>query len=374
MALRKRGIQVFRIQEGRNNQKENNIIVYNARTKPEQNLNWAIGTLEEMIGIPARDVIDVQLYGPNILEQYKIETIKNSLGEKSPDVAKEWNYLRNGDILPTMFANSSNRKVWWVCSECGYEWQATIVNRSAGHGCPKCAIAANAKQRATANPGLSFADKHPDLLEEWNYSKNDGKSPYLANGNSHEKVWWTCSKCGYEWQASLAKRSFGRGCPVCNHRIVIPGKNDFLVEYPQLDKEWDYSKNTGIDPHKLSAKSHVKVHWRCVKCGNEWLAEIATRTGGSGCPKCGKKSTAKKLSSPPEGQSLGDLFPELVAEWDYIKNDPLAAYQVYPKSTKKAWWKWQKCGHEWQAVIASRAKGTKCPLCSGHDEMPAILS
>ncbi|MBR5678792.1 MAG: zinc-ribbon domain-containing protein, partial [Paludibacteraceae bacterium] len=54
------------------------------------------------------------------------------------------------------------------------------------------------------------------------------------------------------------------------------------------------------------------------------------------------------------------------AEWDYIKNDSLTAYQVYPKSTKKVWWKCQKCGHEWQAVIASRAKGTKCPLCSGH--------
>ena len=44
----------------------------------------------------------------------------------------------------------------------------------------------------------------------------------------------------------------------------------------------------------------------------------------------------------------------------------MTAYQVYPKSTKKVWWKCQKCGHEWQAVIASRAKGTKCPLCSGH--------
>ena len=28
------------------------------------------------------------------------------------------------------------------------------------------------------------------------------------------------------------------------------------------------------------------AHWRCVKCGHDWLATISHRVGGTGCPKC----------------------------------------------------------------------------------------
>lgn len=52
----------------------------------------------------------------------------------------------------------------------------------------------------------------------------------------------------------------------------------------------------------------------------------------------------------------------LMDEWDYDKNDvsPVAFTQG---SSRKVWWKCKK-GHSWEATIASRIRGNKCPYCS----------
>ena len=36
-----------------------------------------------------------------------------SLAEARPDLAKEWNYEKNGDLKPKDVSCGSNKKVWW---------------------------------------------------------------------------------------------------------------------------------------------------------------------------------------------------------------------------------------------------------------------
>ena len=36
-----------------------------------------------------------------------------SLAEARPDLAKEWNYEKNGDLKPEDVSCGSNKKVWW---------------------------------------------------------------------------------------------------------------------------------------------------------------------------------------------------------------------------------------------------------------------
>ena len=55
---------------------------------------------------------------------------------------------------------------------------------------------------------------NPALVAEWNYEKNNGLTPVDVMPNSSKKVWWRCSK-GHEWQARVADRNKGRGCPIC---------------------------------------------------------------------------------------------------------------------------------------------------------------
>ena len=112
-----------------------------------------------------------------------------------------------------------------------------------------------------------------------------------------KNVWWLCSKCGYEWEASPNNRSKGVGCPCCSGRVPKTGENDFQTLYPELSMEWHHEKNSPKMPNEFLPKSGKKVWWKCSTCGFEWETEIRNRTNGHGCPKCAKeKRKANKLA------------------------------------------------------------------------------
>ena len=65
----------------------------------------------------------------------------NDLRTTHPEIAREWNKERNGDLRPTDVIANSNKRVWWKCEE-GHEWSGLIANRArrgeADPGCPYC--------------------------------------------------------------------------------------------------------------------------------------------------------------------------------------------------------------------------------------------
>ena len=68
------------------------------------------------------------------------------------------------------------------------------------------------------------------------------------------------------------------------------------------------------------------------------------------------------LPGPLPEKSLAHLYPVIAEEWDYKKNAPLEPRMFTPGSDNKVWWKCSQ-GHEWEATIASRNKGSGCPHC-----------
>lgn len=63
----------------------------------------------------------------------------NDLVTTRPDLALEWNYEKNVDLLPTQISRGYGKKVWWKCSRCGHEWKASPNSRdNMGSGCPEC--------------------------------------------------------------------------------------------------------------------------------------------------------------------------------------------------------------------------------------------
>lgn len=51
-------------------------------------------------------------------------------------------------------------------------------------------------------------------------------------------------------------------------------------------------------------------------------------------------------------------------EWNYEKNQSLDPNTLTRVSGKKVWWKCNKCGHQWEAIISNRVKrGSGCPIC-----------
>ena len=54
-----------------------------------------------------------------------------------PDIAVDWDYKKNGDIIPDNWTVGSGKKVWWKCKN-GHERLTQIYERVKSNGCPEC--------------------------------------------------------------------------------------------------------------------------------------------------------------------------------------------------------------------------------------------
>ena len=135
----------------------------------------------------------------------------NSLATINPKLSLEWHPTKNGSLTPNDILPNYSKKVWWVCSKNPvHEWVATANNRTNGRNCPYCA-------GKKVNSTNSLATINPQLEKEWHQTKNKGLDPKQVTTRSGKKVWWKCL-FGHEWEAVIASRHEGRGCPKCNKR------------------------------------------------------------------------------------------------------------------------------------------------------------
>lgn len=138
----------------------------------------------------------------------------NDFATLYPELSQEWLFEKN-TIEPTKIGYGSNKRVWWKCKSCGYEWETAIANRTKNHtGCPYC------KGRVVISGKNDFGTLFPQLLMEWDYNKNS-IDPYNISPGTDKKVWWICNSCGKNWYASVGERTRGHGCPSCSKKHKI---------------------------------------------------------------------------------------------------------------------------------------------------------
>ena len=261
----------------------------------------------------------------------------------------EWDAERNLPLTPQAVTYGSHTPVWWRC-ENGHEWEAVVYTRTHGSGCPFCA---GKKAQAGFN---DLATQYPELARQWDYTKNIPVLPADVTTGSHRLVWWKCEK-GHSWRASIHSRASGCGCPVCAGRQILVGENDLATVDPELAQEWDTTRNGKLTPQDVLPGTEKKVWWVCEH-GHHWRAAVSARTNRqSGCPYCSGKLVLTGFND------LASQNPVLAAQWDAERNGTLTPQQVTLTSNRKAWWICEK-GHNFQAVIASRANGTGCPYCT----------
>ena len=149
----------------------------------------------------------------------------NDLAITNPDVLKDWNYERNTNVTPFEISHGSTKRVWWKCDK-GHEYNISPAQKIRGKvACPVCS------NRQILKGYNDFATRHPELLEEWNYEKNDklGLKPDEIISAKRIKVWWKCNK-GHEWQSAINDRirnnKLYSRCPICSSylRTSIPEK------------------------------------------------------------------------------------------------------------------------------------------------------
>ena len=203
----------------------------------------------------------------------------------------------------------------------------------------------------------SLAYRFPELAKEWHPTKNGDLTPNDVTCGSGKRVWWKCIK-GHEWEVSISNRTKGNGCPYCSGKKIWPGFNDLATKYPGLLAEWDYELND-VDPTTVAPANGKKYHWICPQ-GHKYEASVSSRTRlHTGCPYCVNQKVL------PGYNDLATKNPELLLEWDYVKNSDFTPKDVSPGSEKYAWWICSKCGKSWKSMVYSRAvDGTGCPNCS----------
>lgn len=271
----------------------------------------------------------------------RVVTSANNLTVTHPYLAAEYsqrNVLSASEVLA-----STNRKLWWRCGRCGYEWSTKGNHRVQGSGCPACA-----GQVPTSTNNLSVT--HQELARE--YSERNVLPVDQVIAGTNKKLWWRCAK-GHEWQATGNDRVRGRGCPICSNQVVA-ATNSLPVTHPKLAAE--YSDKNSLPAYQVIAGTKKKLWWRCQKCSHEWQATGNDRASsrGNGCPSCSGRVWSFT-------NNLAVTHPKLAKEYSYLNQLP--ASQVIAGTAKKLWWECQKCSHEWQAAGYHRVYGTGCPNC-----------
>ncbi len=350
-----------------------------------------------------------------------------SFGDLYPELISEWHPTKNKELNPFNVKPRSNKKVWWICSTCGKEWQAQIDDRSNNNGCPGCRGEKISKARSTPNPGESLAEVDPKLASQWHPTANGSLTPFDVKSGSGRKVWWLCSDCGHEWRAVIGNRLGGNGCPRCTsvfktsfgEKAVyyyvrkLLGKDNVVPNYhpegwggleldvfvPSLniavefdgpahgdsdvtDREYRKEilcKRNGIElirirypglPEVLGGTTYQLTDNTndSIAVAIEQLVEyIRTRTGlDSDIDVDLERDNVGILEIQHSGwleKSLVVTNPELASEWHPTRNGLLRPDNFSYGSGHKVWWLCPICGHEWQAVISSRSHGYGCPRC-----------
>lgn len=289
----------------------------------------------------------------------------NDLESINPKLAEEWDCIKNGGIHPYEVTAGSGKKVWWKCP-LGHSWEASIVSRKRGNGCPICS-------NRVAVKGFNDITTRPDLMDSWNCEKNKDVLPSEISIGTETKYWWVCPRCKHEWKAPVSRRANGRGCPECSkkdrresrQKTLIETRGALANEYPELLEDWDYVNNV-INPTDIISGYTKKVWWKCHVCNNNWEATVISRRSGRGCPYCADVERAKKRQDQllKKKQPITITHPKIMQDWDMENNEFLDPDKLTAGSGKIANWKCHKCGYKWSSVIGERTRYSgKCPKC-----------
>ena len=211
----------------------------------------------------------------------------SKLLKDNKELMKKYNFKKNKDVNLDTLTLGSNKRIWWKCPDCGYEWTAIVKSKN---NVKTCGVCCNRIVLVGKNDLYTYCinNNRKDLIEEFDKENNNCSMKELTI-ESHKEVWWKCSKCGHSWSASPARRvKRNSGCGVCKHIILKKGVNDLLTTNPEIAKEWDYKKNK-VKPTEVMAGSNKEKYWFGCPKGHSFCTTLLNRKKGNNCPQCSKE-------------------------------------------------------------------------------------
>lgn len=286
-----------------------------------------------------------------------------SLRNKRPDLFAQINLELTAKHYPKMnlgtITYGSKKKIWWNCpTDNRHVWEAQINARAvSGNGCLVCA----GYYVISGINDLAFLN--PTVASQWHPTRNAPLLPSEVTATTKRKAWWQCSvDPRHEWEAAIKSRHYGRGCPVCDNKIIIQGINDFATAHPEMLSEWNHDLNGSFTPYNVSPSSAKKIWWVCPKDSRHiYKMSLNDRHNGHGCTVCPGRTIIQGVND------AATHYPNLIEDWHPTRNGELSLEDFSTMSFKKAWWICKvNPAHEWEAPIYVRTgQNQGCPICTG---------
>ena len=282
----------------------------------------------------------------------------NNLLVKNPDVAQEWDALKNGDLKPEQFTPGVRKKVWWLCPK-GHSYEANISHRTKENptSCPKCTNQTSQPEvRILAE--LEWFFNEVILHHKIDNTEVDIFIPAVDVGIEYDGKYW---HKGLD-DIDLKKNQFlaDRGIHLIRVRqkpLVKLTEKDILVGY-QINKD---NLNDILDRMTPYIDTIMGDKITAYKGKQKFINEELFKEYRSYFP------------APILKKSLLKTHPDLASEWDYEKNNPLKPEDVTYGSKKLVWWLCKK-GHSYESKPNSRtSRGDGCPYCSGRRSLTKDL-
>ena len=247
----------------------------------------------------------------------------NDLATTHSYLCEEWDYKKNNGLKPTDITYGYESKVWWKCKDFSHSWSASPNNRTnQKSNCPYCG---NKKVLVGFN---DLETLYPNIAKMWHPILNKIKPSNVLPG-SNKKAWWICEKDRrHIFCTKISSMSLNKNiCPICSNKKIIVGVNDLATTHPEIVKEWDYNKNTNIQPTGITYGNNTKVWWKCAS-NHSWQATISSRAGSqkTGCPIC-KKELFISFPEKTISYYLSKCFRiEENKQFDWLGNSELDIY------------------------------------------------
>ncbi len=263
----KNNIRLIRIREKELSSLDNCICIFRDDNYTYHSLNNVIHSVFDTLGITEFE-IDTEKDSLEILNKY-VKTIQTkSFLNTNFEASLEWHPTKNGKLTPDSVSSHSNKKVWWICSRCGNEYQATLNNRSNGSSCKVCKYKEQSQLLKSARVKKGVNDLktlRPKIAKEWDQELNGTKKPDMYTIHSAERIWWKCKTCKAVWKTAIYNRTNGHGCPKCAGRNRVIVNVDTGETYNSLVEA---SRATGVTTTNISrvlkgrGKTAGGIHWR----------------------------------------------------------------------------------------------------------------
>lgn len=242
------GIHLIRVKEAKKQCIDDGIIYVDYRRIIDY--NWLISQLAKKVGTSISIDVDIKRDAVAISSRFMMIRKENSIAKLYPELLSYWDYEGNVGISPDMVPAFSNKNYLWKCSKCGTSLMRTVANEHVSQHCRQCSIESTITSRLQTEIEKqgSLSDVYPELLKDWDYSKNSLSPDEIPSRYSYD-CWWKCSKCGFEYLAKPLYRSKNKGCPSCNHQLTAYYK----VHPEQKPDDWvPYMERRVMQPEKWS--------------------------------------------------------------------------------------------------------------------------